>query len=45
MVGFAADSEGVGIISKADERLEETRDVTFGMLETITCVTDFVVVV
>ena len=29
MVGFAADSEGVGIISKADDRLEETRDVTF----------------
>lgn len=35
VVGFAVDSEGVGVISKADDRLEETRDVTFRILETI----------
>ena len=32
---FAVDSEGVGVISKPDERLVEARDVTFRVLETI----------
>ena len=35
VVGFAVYSEGVGVISKVDDRLEETRDVTFRILETI----------
>ena len=35
MADFVVDSEGVGVISKPDERLEKARDVTFRVVETI----------